>query len=133
MLKDSLHQHLYHWSYPPDRLPPSHIALMTKVLAKDADRTVLKEYEQLELEHFKRSEEIWCARKFIKKAEGRVLTLSQGKMPSDPFLLCSGTIMSTIFIISTRNSPFFSYHRARYVMENMKPLCRHQQPGYVNV
>ncbi|KAJ3157956.1 hypothetical protein HDU89_000335 [Geranomyces variabilis] len=51
---------LYHWIHPAERPPPTHIALMAKVLAKVAEKNaVLKEHEQLELEHFQRYEQTW--------------------------------------------------------------------------
>ncbi|KAJ3156790.1 hypothetical protein HDU86_003556 [Geranomyces michiganensis] len=57
---ETIHSCLYHWAYPAEKLPPSHIALMAKVLAKAAEKNaVLKEHEQLELDHFQRSEQTW--------------------------------------------------------------------------
>ncbi|KAI9098141.1 hypothetical protein DFS34DRAFT_619743 [Phlyctochytrium arcticum] len=55
----TLQPYLYHWIYPAQPTSPSHVALMTKVLSKEADGTALKEYEKLELAHYKKSEQTW--------------------------------------------------------------------------
>ncbi|KAI8911940.1 hypothetical protein DFJ77DRAFT_468329 [Powellomyces hirtus] len=60
-IDDSIHSFLYHWAYPAERLPPAHVALMAKVLAKEDDSraTPLTETELLELKHFKKAQETW--------------------------------------------------------------------------
>ncbi|KND04002.1 uncharacterized protein SPPG_01450 [Spizellomyces punctatus DAOM BR117] len=55
----SIYPYLYHWTYPPDKLAPSNVALMAKVLAKEEDEAGMKDYERLELAHFRRCEEAW--------------------------------------------------------------------------
>ncbi|TPX67964.1 hypothetical protein SpCBS45565_g03520 [Spizellomyces sp. 'palustris'] len=55
----SIYPYLYHWTYPPDKLAPSNVALMAKVLAKEGDEAGMKDYERIELAHFRRCEEAW--------------------------------------------------------------------------
>ncbi|KAJ3175473.1 hypothetical protein HDU87_006136 [Geranomyces variabilis] len=57
---ETIQSSLYHWVFPAERPPPTHVALMAKVLAKVAEKNaVLKEHEQLELEYFQRCEQTW--------------------------------------------------------------------------
>ncbi|KAI9017101.1 hypothetical protein BC832DRAFT_7443 [Gaertneriomyces semiglobifer] len=53
----TIYPHLYHYIYPPAKPAPAHVALMAKVLTKEADGSPLKEHEGIELEYFKRGVE----------------------------------------------------------------------------
>ncbi|KAJ3004255.1 hypothetical protein HKX48_001352 [Thoreauomyces humboldtii] len=59
--EETIYTHLYHWAYPPERRSPSQIALLAKVLAKvdGGAHPALKTHEQMELDHFRKSEETW--------------------------------------------------------------------------
>lgn len=58
--KQRFDQSLYHWVYPPTQNPPSHSALMSKILGKaESKPKSLSQSEHADWEFYKEREEEW--------------------------------------------------------------------------